>query len=484
MKDSELQRYVVRENESPGDVDKDPTADARLSLASDSSLYGHSRADAIPIHDPLWTVGDLRRACVLRNVVVVLVLALVIVVPTSFLLTKGRDDGDDGDDVDALRRALLAAGVVSPSALDDPASPQSRALAYAANTEAADEETWSALVVAYGIGADDALPDPESSAETRGSGGRPHCAWDWIDCDDDDHVAGLDLSDRSSSAASATIASEIALLAGLRSLDLSDNDVEGTVPDALWTSNTNLTDLDLSYNPTLRASIPPSVTNLASLRRLDLTSCDLTGTLPTELGSLPRLELLSLGSNPDLEGTLPTELGRLARLRELVVAQCRKITGPIPAQLFRTSSSLEELYLHSNDLAGTVPTEIGAAVALRLLRLHGNPQLGGTIPTEIGAAVGLRELHAQDTALEGPIPVELLFSRPSDLVLVDLSRTSVSGAIPSATTTGGDGRLESLDVCDTRVRSTVPEALCALHPKLSVLLDDDDDCACCEPCPD
>lgn len=53
---------------------------------------------------------------------------------------------------------------------------------------------------------------------------------------------------------------------------------------------------------------------LTKLRTLDITFNDMSGTLPTDIGSMSRLESLWLSEN-SLSGQIPSEIGTLATLK-------------------------------------------------------------------------------------------------------------------------------------------------------------------------
>ena len=119
--------------------------------------------------------------------------------------------------------------------------------------------------------------------------------------------------------------------------------------------------------------------DLTKLTSLDLSSNNLTGTIPTELGDLTELTSLDLSSN-NLAGNIPTDLGDLTVLTSLDLSS-NNLASDIPIEL-GDLIELRNLLLHNNSLTGTVPTDLGDLTMLRTLRLDGN-KLTDAIPDEL-----------------------------------------------------------------------------------------------------
>ncbi|XVF77183.1 hypothetical protein PTKIN_Ptkin14bG0021300 [Pterospermum kingtungense] len=88
----------------------------------------------------------------------------------------------------------------------------------------------------------------------------------------------------------------------LTSIDLSNNNFEGEIPEVIGKLN-SLIGLNLSHN-NLNGSIPISIGNLSSLEWLDLSSNKLTGMIPERLLDVPWLSFLNLSDN-QLVGCIP-----------------------------------------------------------------------------------------------------------------------------------------------------------------------------------
>ena len=163
---------------------------------------------------------------------------------------------------------------------------------------------------------------------------------------------------------------------------------------------------------------------------LELDNNELQGTLPNELAILSDTLHTLILSNNSLSGSLPAFLlGRTLRpgndeedddsaiLRTLHLDQ-NQLSGSIPSEWVDMDdgddggipviSRLEDLRLNDNMLSGMVPTEFWRkATSLVEVNIGGNPQLGGSIPTEIGNLISLRAFHGQDMAWVGSLPSEI-----------------------------------------------------------------------------
>ena len=158
-------------------------------------------------------------------------------------------------------------------------------------------------------------------------------------------------------------------------LDLTDNDLSGTIPASLG-NLTHLNWLFLAVN-NLTGTIPASLGNLTNLRWLSLSWNNLSGRIPAELGRLSNLEKLGLNNNLDpnvgLSGTIPASLGNLARLKVLHLS-LNRLSGAVPAELGRLSN-LETLYLNSNNLTGMLPSALTNLRKLTKFRFNRNDGL-------------------------------------------------------------------------------------------------------------
>ncbi|KAF5442904.1 hypothetical protein F2P56_035512 [Juglans regia] len=218
-------------------------------------------------------------------------------------------------------------------------------------------------------------------------------------------------------------------------LDLSGNRIIGSLPNSL-SNCTSLNNLSLSGN-WLTGEIPGSFGQFRSLQRLDLSHNYLTGWIPPELGtacnSLLELQL----SNNNITGSIPASLSSCPWLQLLDLSN-NNISGPLPDSMFRKLVSLENLLLSNNVISGSFPASISSCKRLRVVDFSSN-RISGVIPGDVcpGAAL-LEELRMPDNLIVGEIPAEL--SQCMQLKIIDFSLNFLNGSIP-----GELGKLENLE---------------------------------------
>jgi Leucine rich repeat len=194
----------------------------------------------------------------------------------------------------------------------------------------------------------------------------------------------------------------------------------------------------------LRGLFPHSLAALDSLKTIDLSQNDLSGTIPSSLFELS-LEGIRLSGN-NLSGAI----NGFERLTDIMYIDVTKnqLTGIIPEL---TSQALFDLSLSFNKLRGTIPSSLANLEDLEVIRC-GHNTLSGTIPPSIGQLQRLRYLQLHDNWLDGSIP-ESLFSC-KELMYVDLSGNSIHGIVGSGL--GGLLKLQYLDLSGNDLSGTLP----------------------------
>ena len=269
----------------------------------------------------------------------------------------------------------------------------------------------------------------------------PVCLWYGVECmktQADVHL--VKTVNLTANGLDGTIPEELSLLQhDCQVLDLSYNNIHGEIPSTIGKNMENLQRLYLGPS-SLSSTIPESLYELSRLSHLYIDSCDLhgtlsnsigkmenlhglglhdnqlTGTLPTSLGALTGLRVLNLDEN-HLEGSIPWTLGSLTGLVDLRLDQ-NSFTGHIPTQLARLNL-LEVLYLDNNDLTGPIPKVLAKSVPfLNELHLHNN-KLSGTVPSAFADAPFLQVVYLDGNDLTGTMPKEIC-ERRRDGVLEDL----------------------------------------------------------------
>ena len=150
---------------------------------------------------------------------------------------------------------------------------------------------------------------------------------------------------------------------GLRSLNLSHNQLWGEVPYSLSTLQV-LTNLNLTHNH-LSQRLPEGLSCCTALKTLRLSDNKFTGSLPN-LASLSHLVVLEAADN-DLDGQLPSLPLNLSKLH----MQGNKLVRDLPLAFF-ACTQLADVNLNDNYLSGAISDSVGELTALRLLKLEGN----------------------------------------------------------------------------------------------------------------
>ncbi|KAF9681983.1 hypothetical protein SADUNF_Sadunf05G0060000 [Salix dunnii] len=264
-----------------------------------------------------------------------------------------------------------------------------------------------------------------------------------------DACPGLVTLDLSSNNLSGSVPNSFGSCTSLETFDISTNSFSGGLPFDTFLKMTSLKRLDLAYNAFI-GDLPDSLSQHASLESLDLSSNSLSGPIPTGLCQGPNNNFKELylqnngftGSIPDtlnncsqltalhlsynyLTGTIPSSLGTLNKLRDLNL-WFNQLHGEIPPDLMNIKA-LETLILDFNELTGVIPSSISNCTNLNWISLSNN-QLSGEIPSSVGQLRSLAILKLSNNSFHGRIPPELGDSR--SLIWLDLNTNFLNGTIP------------------------------------------------------
>ncbi|XP_022751581.1 probable LRR receptor-like serine/threonine-protein kinase At4g36180 [Durio zibethinus] len=234
-------------------------------------------------------------------------------------------------------------------------------------------------------------------------------------------------------------------MSSLDSLDLSNNQLSGGIPEQLavgcslleflalsnnklqgkiFTPNfslTNLMELQLDGN-NFSGRIPDFLSNSSLLYALDVSNNQLSGTIPRWMGNMSILTKIIM-SNNHLEGIIPVEFCHIDL--KLVDLSVNNISGRLPSCF--SPSRIRQVHLSKNRLRGSLPDSLGNSSTLVALDASDN-FLTGSIPSWVGRLSNLSYLLLNNNKFEGRIPIELC--NLSQLSLINLSHNNLSGPIP------------------------------------------------------
>ncbi|KAL2337720.1 LOW QUALITY PROTEIN: hypothetical protein Fmac_012166 [Flemingia macrophylla] len=193
-------------------------------------------------------------------------------------------------------------------------------------------------------------------------------------------------------------------LSTLVALDISNNHIQGKVPNWIW-KMPNLLFLNLSHN--LLTELEGPLQYITSrLHFLDLHHNKLQGPVPIFSGNATYLDF----SGNKFSSSIPGDI----------------ISGRIPSCLMKMSKNFEVLNLKNNNLSGSIPDTIQPCCALWTINLHGN-LLDGPIPKSIVNCSKLEVLDLGSNQIIGGFPC--LLKEISQLRILVLWKNKFQGPL-------------------------------------------------------
>ncbi|KAL2337714.1 hypothetical protein Fmac_012160 [Flemingia macrophylla] len=260
-------------------------------------------------------------------------------------------------------------------------------------------------------------------------------------------------------------------LSTLVSLDLSDNQIQGIVPNWIWKLH-DLYSLNISQNylTHLEGPLPNLNSNLNNLdlhcnklqgplpifakyaMYLDFSSNKFSTFIPQDIGNyLSQIYFLSL-SNNTLHGSIPDSICNASQLQVLDLS-INNISGIIPPCLMMMSDILEVLNLKNNNLSGFIPNTMTAACSLWTLDLHGN-LLDGPIPKSIVNCSKLEVLDLGSNQIIDGFPCFL--KEISQLRILVLRNNKFQGSMRCAKTNTTWEMLQIVDIALNNFSGQLP----------------------------
>ena len=221
-----------------------------------------------------------------------------------------------------------------------------------------------------------------------------------------------------------TLPAEFAQMENFTRFRMSDNSIEGGIPE-IWQTSTRIDQFEISYSPGIKEGRPTPVnyvpdefehnfevgpipvwiaSSWTSLDRLTLSNVHASGEIPETWGELG-LGTLNLSHNPDLVGELPMWMED-ANMGTLNISHTGiDVGGEIPAFL-QNWNALGSLGLAGLGIEGPIPEWFGDAPfqhRLATLDLSDN-NLTGPIPENFGNFFNMGTLDLSNNQLSGDLP--------------------------------------------------------------------------------
>jgi hypothetical protein len=233
-------------------------------------------------------------------------------------------------------------------------------------------------------------------------------------------------------------------LPNLQTLDLSGNNLMGTIPSSVSKLNKLILDMNRLTGVIPTSLIHSKLMEFLSLRNnynlslpqqgqffsgpnwkeIYLSNNNIDFTFPRVINLLPNLEVLDFGAT-NLKGEIPSEIGLLSKLLKFT-ADKTSLTGQLPTEI-GLLKSLKVIDVSKNNLNGTIPSQIGFLNHLEKFRVNNN-HLVGTLPSELSQNTKLTDLIVAGNMLSGTMPSE--FGNLSNLDNFLFSDNKFTGTMP------------------------------------------------------
>ncbi|XP_031111461.1 receptor-like protein Cf-9 homolog [Ipomoea triloba] len=229
-------------------------------------------------------------------------------------------------------------------------------------------------------------------------------------------------------------------------LDLSNNKIQGRIPEWAWSNwQDTLWYLNLSHNHLTSVE----GIQLHSIIVIDLQFNLLEGPLP--IPSSPSLRYYFASQNK-LSGEVPFTVCNLSHVQILDLAT-NNLSGAIPQCLGNSSEFLEVLDLHNNQFRGSIPSTFFTSNKLHTLNLRGN-KLEGRIPQSLANCTNLVVLDLGENNLSSIFP-EWLLKLPK-LQVLSLRFNHFHGTITTSPTKHLSSQLKIIDLSHNEFTGNLP----------------------------
>ncbi|KAM1133886.1 hypothetical protein ACFX19_043791 [Malus domestica] len=241
----------------------------------------------------------------------------------------------------------------------------------------------------------------------------------------------------------------------LQFLAVDDNQLEGLIPESIGNLSKFLQRLYMGGNR-IYGNIPSSISHLSSLTLLNVSYNSISGEIPPEISQLEELQMLGLAGNK-MSGHIPNSLGNLRKLNNIDLSG-NYFVGRIPPS-FSNFHELLSMDLSNNLLNGSISGEILNLPSLSTILNLSNNFLSGPLPEELGHLTSVVTIDLSSNQFSGLIPSSIEKCKSLDGLF--MARNKLSGPLPNAL--GEIRGLEILDLSSNQLSGSIPDKLQDLH---------------------
>ncbi|PRQ30195.1 putative leucine-rich repeat-containing, plant-type, leucine-rich repeat domain, L [Rosa chinensis] len=265
----------------------------------------------------------------------------------------------------------------------------------------------------------------------------------------------------------------------LEHLDLSDMNLQGQIPQEILSGFSNCRDnggmvselqhLDLRSN-SFSGSFPESFRHLSSLKTLDLSDNLMNGSIiPQDLGQLSQLVDLDLSQNSWNGILTEAHLMNLTRLETFRIGTDRPALSS--SLIFNVTDdwlppfNLREVYIQNCRAGPAFPVWLRSQTQLVHVLLD-NTGISDRIPEEwlLKISSQVESLHLPNNDIGGKLPFQFKFPK---ITVIDLRRSQFEGTLQQLLPTNVP-LLEQLYLSDNHLKGSIPPSICQL-PNMTIL---------------
>uniref|UniRef100_A0A0E0MGE7 Leucine-rich repeat-containing N-terminal plant-type domain-containing protein n=1 Tax=Oryza punctata TaxID=4537 RepID=A0A0E0MGE7_ORYPU len=241
-------------------------------------------------------------------------------------------------------------------------------------------------------------------------------------------------------------------LTSLKYLDLSENNIVGSLPAAVR-KFTSLDTLDLFQNQ-LTGSVPYEISKLTSLVEINLSLNNLTGEITEEhLAGLKSLKSINLYPNHYLKIVVFNEWLPPFRLEVAIFESCQ--LGPMFPSWLQWMVDIKVLDICYTGITGQLPHWFWTTLSKATELVLSSNKISGSLPANM-ETMSLESLYLGSNQITGVIPI-----LPPNLTWLEIQNNMVSGFVASKTF--GAPQLGFMDLSSNNIKGPIPGSICELQ---------------------